>query len=160
MSFIRVPIIQLILHCRNGKRIGARRNVANNRKSPLSGLQLSGIHCTGVRKPGNICITNRHDMTLAVSSIKLQYNQPTNTPYQLLTTLRKEAFENILGNGENACYQHFLLFSKCCLPFPKQISNFRVTFILLSASALNLDQSKILSFGKELTTSDRTNHMV
>ena len=30
-----------------------------------------------------------------------------------------------------------------------------VTFILSSANALNLDQSKILSFGKELTTQSR-----
>ena len=35
-------------------------------------------------------------------------------------TLRKEAFEIILGKGENAGNQHFLLFSKCFLPFPEQ----------------------------------------
>ena len=34
---------------------------------------------------------------------------------------------------------------------PKLISIFLLIFILLSANALNLDQSKILSFGKELT---------
>ena len=34
--------------------------------------------------------------------------------------------------------------------FPKQNLNFSFTFVLLSANAFNLDQSKILSFGKEL----------
>ena len=35
---------------------------------------------------------------------------------------------------------------------PKIIFNFSVTFILLSANAFNLDQSKILSFGKVLSS--------
>ena len=43
------------------------------------------------------------------------------TKSRLLTTLKKEAFQNILGKGENAGNQHFLLFPKCFLPFPKQI---------------------------------------
>ena len=48
---------------------------------------------------------------------------------RLLTTLRKEAFENILGKGENAGNQHFLLFPKMFLPFPKQISFFKAHLI-------------------------------
>ena len=32
------------------------------------------------------------------------------TRYQLLTTIEKEAFENIMEKGENTGYQHFLLF--------------------------------------------------
>ena len=44
------------------------------------------------------------------------------TQSQLLMTLGKEdAFENILGKRENADNQHFLLFPKCFLPFPRQI---------------------------------------
>ena len=39
-----------------------------------------------------------------------------------LTPLRKKAFENSVGKGENAGYQHFLLFPQCFLTFPKQIS--------------------------------------
>ena len=58
--------------------------------------------------------------------------------------------ENIVGKGENAGDQHFLLFPQCFLPFPKQISIFSVTFTLLSANALNFDKSRILSLGKEL----------
>ena len=41
-------------------------------------------------------------------------------------TPRKEAFENILGKGENAGNQHFLPFPKCFLPFPKQILIFQL----------------------------------
>ena len=42
----------------------------------------------------------------------------------IITTLRKDAFENILGKGENAGNQHFLLFPKCFLTITKQISIF------------------------------------
>ena len=42
-----------------------------------------------------------------------------------LITLGKKFFENILGKGENAGNQHFLLFPQCFFePFPKQISIF------------------------------------
>ena len=33
----------------------------------------------------------------------------------LLTTLRKKPYENIVGKGENAGNQHFLLFPQCFL---------------------------------------------
>ena len=77
--------------------------------------------------------------------------------------------ENIVGKGVNAGYHLFLLFPKCFqkasfskslkvgifffsnnvfLPFPKQILIFLATYSLSSASALNLDWSKILSFSK------------
>ena len=37
------------------------------------------------------------------------------------TNLEKRAFEkNIVGKGENAGNQHFLLFPQCFLAFPKQ----------------------------------------
>ena len=35
----------------------------------------------------------------------------------LSMTLKKSHFENIVGKGENAGNQHFLLFPKCVLPF-------------------------------------------
>ena len=44
---------------------------------------------------------------------------PHNPDFQ--TTLKKKAFENIVGKGENAGDQHFLLFPQCFLPVPKQI---------------------------------------
>ena len=43
---------------------------------------------------------------------------------RLLTTLRKKPFENIVGKGENAGNQHFLLFPQCFLTFPEQFSVF------------------------------------
>ena len=41
---------------------------------------------------------------------------------ELTTTLKKKAFENIVGKGENAGNQHFPLFQECFLPVPRQIS--------------------------------------
>ena len=58
--------------------------------------------------------------------------------------LEKEAFdENIVGIGENAGNQHF---HKMFYTF--FFSCFSATFILMPASPLNLDQSKILLFDK------------
>ena len=48
------------------------------------------------------------------------------------------SFENIVGKGENGGNH------------PKTGFNFSAKFILSSANAFNLDQSKILSFGEEL----------
>ena len=65
-------------------------------------------------------------------------------------TPRKEAFENILGKGENAAFwENEKMFST----IPKQISIFKA-HLLSSARALNLDLSKILSFGKGLMFSE------
>ena len=55
-----------------------------------------------------------------------------------------------MGKGENAGNQHFLLFPQCCLPF-----QYSAKFNLSSADAFNLDQSKNLSLGKELTITRR-----
>ena len=66
----------------------------------------------------------------------------------LLATLKKIAFENIAGKGENAGNQHFLLCLQCFLHFQKKLYN-SVTFILLPAILFNFDQSKILLFVKE-----------
>ena len=43
-------------------------------------------------------------------------------------TLRKKLFENIVGKGENAGDQHFLLFPQCFIPFQRQISIFESHF--------------------------------
>ena len=39
--------------------------------------------------------------------------------YRLITTLTKKVSENILGKGENADNQHFLLFQKMFSSLPK-----------------------------------------
>ena len=64
-----------------------------------------------------------------------------------LTTVRKRAFENIVRKEENAGNQDF----QCFLPFLRQISIFQLHSILSFANAFNFEQSKVLSFGKELT---------
>ena len=45
---------------------------------------------------------------------------------RLLTTLKKKAFKNIVGKGENAGNQHFLFFPQCFLTFSKRISVFQL----------------------------------
>ena len=58
-------------------------------------------------------------------------------------TLYKKYLENIVGKGENAGNQHFLLFPTMFSTLSPKKFNFSVTFILLSANAFNLDRSKI-----------------
>ena len=74
------------------------------------------------------------------------------TQSRLLTTRKKKAFENILGKGENAGNQHFLLFPKCFLPFPKQMLIFE-SHLLCHLQMLSIwsSRSKNLLYGKELT---------
>ena len=59
-------------------------------------------------------------------------------------------YGKILKKGKNAGNQHFLLFFRMFTTSPKANFTFRTTFILSSANAIYLDQSKIFSFGKEL----------
>ena len=47
---------------------------------------------------------------------------PFTAQCQLLTTMRKKPFVNIVGKGENAGYQHFLLFLQCFLTYLRKIS--------------------------------------
>ena len=65
-------------------------------------------------------------------------------------TLGKKPFENIVGKGEYAGNQHFLLFPQCFSPFQNQNfkSLFNIYFVVYNA--FNLDQTKILSLGTEL----------
>ena len=72
------------------------------------------------------------------------------TLYHTITTLYKKPFENIVGKGENADNQHFLLFPQCFFTLHKTNFNFSITLILSSASAFNFDRYKTLSFDKEL----------
>ena len=68
---------------------------------------------------------------------------------QLLTTLKKQLFENILGKGENAGNQHFLLFPQCFLIYQEE----KITILtsnFWSANTFNLVQPKLFSFGKQL----------
>ena len=55
--------------------------------------------------------------------------------------------KSIVGKGENACYQHFLLFPQCFLPFPRQISNFQSLLFCRLKNVSNLGWFKKLLFG-------------
>ena len=68
------------------------------------------------------------------------------TQSRVLTTMKKRAFENLVGKGENAGYQHFLLFSQGFLHCQTI-----TTVNLSSANGFNLDKSTILSFCKRST---------
>ena len=61
----------------------------------------------------------------------------------------QQAFENIVGKVENAGNQLFLFSDNVFYPFKIKFQ-FWFRFILSSANAFNLDQSKILLFGKGL----------
>ena len=45
-------------------------------------------------------------------------------------TLVKKAFENIVGSGENACTQQFLLFPQCFFPF-EELSTIFIKFQII-----------------------------
>ena len=66
----------------------------------------------------------------------------------------KKAIENIVGKGENAGKQHFLLFPQCFYTLSQTNFSISATFKFSSANALNLDKSNNLSFGKELKNTD------
>ena len=58
----------------------------------------------------------------------------------------------MVGKGENAGYQHFFFFPQFFIHSKTKIIILAI-FNLSSAITFNLDQSRILSFGKELTES-------
>ena len=95
--------------------------------------------------PGCLGLTRKPYEFATKASSKVRHKSP------LLMTLGEKPLENIIRKGENAGNQYFL-FPQCFLPFPKQISIFLVAFILWAASTLNLDRSRILSFGKLTST--------
>ena len=55
-------------------------------------------------------------------------------------TLKKKTFEKIVGKGENASNQHFLLFLQSFLPVPKHISIIQSYLFCRLQNAFNLDQ--------------------
>ena len=59
-------------------------------------------------------------MRLASNSPFPRLFQLFTTQSQLLTILKEKVFENIVGKGENAGNQHFLLFPQCFLIIPNK----------------------------------------
>ena len=65
-------------------------------------------------------------------------------------TQTKVPFENIVGKGENVINQPY--FTTMLSFFPAPNFNFSFLLILLPANVFNLDQSKIMSFDKDLNS--------
>ena len=68
------------------------------------------------------------------------------------------AFADMMGKGENAGYQHFLLFPSCLLPVQRHLKFSIFLFSLTTPhpsppSALDLEEPKTLSFGKRANPS-------
>ena len=83
-------------------------------------------------------------------------NPEEDSLFKLVTTqfcllMKRKAHENIVGNGENAGNQHFLIFPQMFSIPSKRNFSILATFGLSSANAFILDQATILSFGKGLT---------
>ena len=62
------------------------------------------------------------------------------TPSRLLTTLRKKSFENIVGKGENAGNQHFLLFPQCFLPCQNTKNIFFTNILFVNGNCFEFGQ--------------------
>ena len=69
----------------------------------------------------HMCVTECHDMTLAVK-VASEPVQPTNQKSRFLKTLRRETLGNIFGKGENAGNHHFLLSHNVFYPFQNKFS--------------------------------------
>ena len=64
---------------------------------------------------------------------------------------QKTAFENIVGKGEIACNEQFLLFRQCFLPNQIIISPFVHIFDIISLFAAEFEEPKIDISGKGLS---------
>ena len=77
----------------------------------------------------------KEKMLLSVLALNLDKSKfPNLTHYHTILTfdyLEKEASENIVRKVENASNQHFLLFSPCFLPFPRQIHFFSHIYFVI-----------------------------
>ena len=78
--------------------------------TPATGSVLAN-HCKEHSFPTNLC---KVESKKTVDWLNCIFT----TQSRLLTPLEKKAFENIVGKGENAGHQHFLLFPQCFLSFP------------------------------------------
>ena len=119
----------------------------------VGGFGKKSCVSTGVRKAGNICVTDRHDMTLAVK-VALNPNT-TNQPFPkqtlVFTCLHCKSLENTVRKEKIARYEHISPFPTVFSTLFKNFQSFSSHLKLLSANCFNLDQSKILSSGNGLT---------
>ena len=92
-------------------------------RTVVSGFGKKSSVSPGVRKPGNACVTDRHDMTLAVKvALKPQYNRPT---------WIRNALKSIVDKGENTDNQHFHFFPPCFYTSKAKFCHFsHILFVL------------------------------
>ena len=108
-----------------GKHCEKRRNCVSKAISPFSQCFLPSMaltfhfKCT-LKMSSSVCFNLDQSKILSSGNGLILYHMIL-TFYDL-----EKAFENNVGNGENAGYQHFLHFPQCFLSFPKQISVFRL----------------------------------
>ena len=72
----------------------------------------------------------------------------------ILTHQEPTAFENIVGKGEIARNEQFLLFPQCFLPYQISVSPFVHIFDIISLIAVELEESKFGISGKGLLPLD------
>ena len=90
--------------------------------SVTHGMQVAAILGVGLVFQAS---GHRHTAETLLAEIGKSLVKPFTTQSRLLTILYQKFFENLVGKGENAGKQHFLLFSQCFQLFPKQSSMFR-----------------------------------
>ena len=78
------------------------------------------------------------------------FNLMSVTLYSTIQTLKQRASENIVGKGENAGNQHFLLFPNCFLPYQRQKSLFKQDLICRLQMLSFWSGPKFCILGKEL----------
>ena len=79
------------------------------------------------------------------------YAEPFTPQILILTCQEKTAFENIVGKGEIARNEQFLLFPQCFLHYLISLSPFVHIFDIISLLAVKLEESEIGISGKGLT---------
>ena len=123
------------------------RTLPNTLSKPLDAFthnavrKLEKLHQDDTWSPIRIILLDTENGMLIEKSPKLLPTKP-----RILTTLKRKAFENIVGKGENAGNQYSLLFPQCFLPYEREKSLFQQHSSLVNA--FNLVQSKILLCGK------------
>ena len=68
---------------------------------------------------------NETDRISTINTIFENLVKPFISQSEVLTTRKGKTYENIVGRGENAGNQHFLLFSQCFLSHQRQKIKFK-----------------------------------
>ena len=104
------------------KHCGKRRKCWRPAFSPFPTM-FSTLHKTNFKLSFTFILSSANAFNLDQSKI-LSFGNGLNQYHTIptLMTLGEKPFEKIVGKGENAGSQHFLLFPQCFLPFPKEIS--------------------------------------